>query len=889
MGDYNPYSPHILGEELVPIRNEDMTFSLASDLLEIGTGFTLAQSRQIREARFYTNTPPPSEEFGQQIMATIYAQGAENATGPVRRVIIPCNGAAATGVGITWSTGSINDAASILSDPTNNQSVSIDPGFGSADKQVSLFFATSSYANLLTGKRILAINALLTMTYSTTELSDLLAIIPSLGQIGIVCGSGVTQYAYFTPAVGIVSMNLPTSSTNLPDFTKIHLGEINQLWQTPASTCSPERLPWRYTELARFEPTTAAPNRYGLNFFWVGFDAVLPLTVDQGAFSVSYAALEVIFCEENRTLYGNKGFGSSAAAVTAAPFLQPYVRGANIVAMRDTSFNATPSLPAGAYDLMISNPDVGDFSYVTTGSGIGPSTGPANQFPLINGFRYLYSLPHHVGVEVTKTQAVDKVFSAEESIVIPQVSLHATGTGAPLTEVQVYGRQIAGQVYGTITVTQEISDSSAGGVFSFPQVRFYARRFGDTNVTLTFDSPTITGVGKSVTITPTEFDALDGPIIDGWKEVTLRFASAPSMGAGTNPQWRWSASGLGAGDRWEIMGIQAPALSGTPGNLLNTVPSAQLLDSATYGGSTINMGWLSPTVTVTTDDTSADAVVLFAQDLPAVTGLATSILTQTLTGIGQDCGLNPVSIPTGMQYVRVAWSPTSNNLTSPDWFGFYELQRMDTVTTDWQTIMQCSSPTISGFSDFEARPGIVSSYRIRAVDLYDFANSWSSTVTATLTAPGATIGSLGDGHLLLFSSNSDQTGALNLAYCSVWTGGSVDEDFSFPEAGDVTFQKMYNKDFVTAFHPTERGGDQFGRTVLVQAAAIAPETLADFTSLRDMAWADVPFICVRDEDGNRWFANVRVPSAKVQLNRSIYMAGVDIVEVTSTPTPVNPA
>jgi hypothetical protein len=643
-------------------------------------------------------------------------------------------------------------------------------------------------------------------------------------------------------------------------------------------------LPWRYTELARFEPTTAAPNKYALNFFWVGFDGVLPLTVDQGTFECTYAALEVLFCEENRIVYGNRAFG--ALDTSATPILQPYIAGANAIPLRDTFFGANPVIAAGDYELVISNPDVGNFSTVSAPASI--STGPENQFPLINGFRYLYSVPHHVGIQVNKTLTEDEAFTEEEVVIIPQVSLHLSG-GAPLSEVQVYGRQIHGQVYGTITVTQEINDTSTGGTFNYPQVRFYARRFGATNVNLTFDSPTITGAGKSVTITPTEFDALDGPIIDGWKEVTLRFTSAPSMGSGTNPQWRWSASGLSAGNRWEVMGIQAPALSGTPGNLLNLVPSVRRLDSATYGGSAINMGWLSPTVTVTTDDTSADAVVLFAQDLPAVTGLGVSVLTQTLTGIGQDCGLNPDSIPTGMQYLRVAWSPTSNNLTNSAWFGFYELQRMDTVETDWKTIMECSSPTISGFSDFEARPGIVSSYRIRAVDLYGFTNAWSSTVAGTLTAPGATIGRLGDGHLLLFSSNSDQTGALNLAYCSVWTGGSVDEDFTFPEASDVTFQKMYNRDFVTAFHPTERGGDQFSRTVLVQAAAISPETLADFTSLRDMAWTDVPYICVRDEDGNRWFANVRVPNAKVQLNRSIYMAGVDIVEVTDTPTPVDPA
>jgi hypothetical protein len=99
---------------------------------------------------------------------------------------------------------------------------------------------------------------------------------------------------------------------------------------------------------------------------------------------------------------------------------------------------------------------------------------------------------------------------------------------------------------------------------------------------------------------------------------------------------------------------------------------------------------------------------------------------------------------------------------------------------------------------------------------------------------------------------------------------------------------MYGRDFVTVFRPTERGGTNFGRNLLVQAAAISPETLEDFTSLRNMAWTNVPYICLRDEDGNRWFANVSVPSGTVLRDRRLYMAPVTIVEVTQTAAPVSP-
>jgi hypothetical protein len=143
------------------------------------------------------------------------------------------------------------------------------------------------------------------------------------------------------------------------------------------------------------------------------------------------------------------------------------------------------------------------------------------------------------------------------------------------------------------------------------------------------------------------------------------------------------------------------------------------------------------------------------------------------------------------------------------------------------------------------------------------------------------------GHLLVFSSNERQDGSSNLAYSSVWEG-QVSEDFVFAEADFTQLQAMYGRNFFTAFRPSERGGERFTRTVLVQAAAIAPETLGDFTSLRDMAWEDTSYVCVRDEDGNRWFATVLVPGGRVQLYRRLYMAPVEIIEVTDTPSEVDP-
>jgi len=260
--------------------------------------------------------------------------------------------------------------------------------------------------------------------------------------------------------------------------------------------------------------------------------------------------------------------------------------------------------------------------------------------------------------------------------------------------------------------------------------------------------------------------------------------------------------------------------------------------------------------------------------------------TSLTTGSGVGVTVFDISGGPGATY-----AVTSFDVSAPaDFFGYYELQRQDELDSDWNTIMKCTDIATTSFNDYEARVGLESEYRIRTVDLYEFPGPWSATVANTITDPGIVGGDcVMAGHVLLFTSNERQDGSSNLAYASVWTEGQVQENFNFPEAGFVQLQSMYDRNYFTAFRPTERGGEAFSRTLLVQAAAIAPPTLADFTSLRSMAWDSTNYVCVRDEDGNRWFATVLVPDGRVLNNRKIYLATVGITEVTDTPTPVDPA
>jgi hypothetical protein len=1092
LGVYNPHLPQVLGQEWVPIRDEDVIFSPAVNQVELGHRFTFQSSHQFTNGRFYLNDPAPAQVQNQVYMMSVYPLGTAASSGPVRRCVIPCNAGGVTG------SASFNGlaAASIpifLANPSDGDYIECTPNFAAGYKALDLFFATNAYAPLLAGKRILRLSLLHSFSWDPNQSGVPGSVAPDVQQytltqaLTIQTGAGAPTDVTFSPFVetygnSLVAMNPPRGKPpQAIPMSVVNFGEVNHRWATPSTAATTERVPWRYEELQRFE-ATAGSNRYRVHYEFGD------ITEWAGVFYLNYAALEVLFCEEQRVVYGGKAFGGSIGDTRR----QQYTLGANILPLRDRTLAANPTLPAGDYELVISSPDIGDIA----GPFISGSSQPAsaNTYPDLNGLRQLYHIPPHHGVKVNVTQEVGSTFSEEETDVLPQLSLH-TDSGAPLTEVHAYGRQSVAQVYGSIIATQDIRDSSVGGARTWPWVRFYARRFGSTTVPLRLDSTTITGAGVSVQVTPVEWDALD-EIIDGWKEVTLRFSLPPAMGAPVNPVWRWSATGELAGNRWEVLGATAPAISGTPGNMFNTVPSGQLLSSATYGepsGATINEAWVpqyAPPVTAVSDDQTSDATLIFAQDMAPVTGFAVSVLSQAITGIGQDCGVNPGFIPSTLSYNRLTWglpvntgiasdnfnrivaagswgtasdgktwalgtqpaadmsvdqygfmnvstraidylawlntggpnqditvdirigdvsegtgslragvagrltnatnlyfaearytetgvvelrvsrrvagvattlvtltlgnllpSPaawrrirfqlegiflraklwdvsteepewqivtTDSNLTTgnnagtfvrddstaagptlfsfdnfsvepPDFnFGFYELQRQDPLA-GWQAIMMATGPAVTGFSDFEARVGLQSDYRIRAVDVYQFPGPWSLTVSATIPAPGVTGTLIGaNSHVLVFTTNERQNGSRNLAYCTAWEG-SVEEGFIFPEAGTNQLQPMFNRDFFTAFRPMERGGEQFTRTLLVQAAAISPETLANFTSLRDMAWENVSYICVRDEDGNRWLASITIPDARVLRDRRLYLASVGIAEVTDTPSPVNPS
>lgn len=219
--------------------------------------------------------------------------------------------------------------------------------------------------------------------------------------------------------------------------------------------------------------------------------------------------------------------------------------------------------------------------------------------------------------------------------------------------------------------------------------------------------------------------------------------------------------------------------------------------------------------------------------------------------------------------------------------GAWEIQRTDRWT-DYQTIMAATDFATATFNDFEPRVGVESTYQVRLCHELDFCGNWSSSVADTPAQPGVE-GDCVDGSVLIFTSNVNQDGSGALAHVAVWDS-TPSESFEFIEAGQVRFQPMYNRDYQVAFHGTERGGETFERVLLMNNAAVNLINYEQlFSSLRDLAWDDLPYVAVRDEHGSRWLANVRVPNGTVQPpSRIPQFSQVSVTEVTATAYPVDP-
>lgn len=828
MANYTPDSPYVLGEEWVPIKTDPYTIGITE---EKGTSFNLSAASTIVTGRFYVSDPAvdPTPDVSavapiylSSIMA-IYPKGKEDQTGPMRTVTVPCNGGSLSGDLVFSVASSVAQALARTGDFRRIESNTSTP---TAAGTLAMNFAFSDYPEL-TGKRIVQLEFLHTIRPEAGFNPDAFQLYqsfdPALSSITIV------DTPTLMSTIGVNYSSVP--SVVMPRFN-IHWGTFAESGGNDFS----ELYPWTYPMLQKFDANTVTNRQtFELTYAMPLTDGITPSI----SFSIDYAAIRVTYCEEQRLAYGGTSY--------------------TLLANSNTLTLRPPSMASGGVLLPAGN-------YTVTVDGQGVQT---DLFAL----KELYAMQDQPGITINRTTSVGSAFTSEQTDQILQLSLHTAS--AAVTGVHGYGTQVNAQVYAGVPARQEIV-SRANGTKNYPWARFYARRFGDTSQPLTLRHSTFTTITASISVTG--FDALP-EIVDGWKEVTLQFSSpTPSFnGAAGLETYEWVSNEL-AGSRWEVLGTSAYVKLGTfP---LTQITGAQALDETTYGGSSANLTWNG------FNDTTSDGVLMFAQEMPAVSGLSVSTASLAVTGVGLDCGVPPECVPTGISYNNITWTALGASSMPASGFGYYELQRYDAIDAEWNTILNANSPLVTGFHDYEARIGIQSKYRIRFQHRLLFPSAWSSEVTSTIAAPGVA-GSQVSNSAVVFTTNEVQSGNSSLAYTLIWNS-TPDEEFTFIEAGTVQLQKMYLRDFQVAFRPLERGGERFQRTILVQGAAVPSGLIRDgFKSLRDLAWEEVSYVCVRNELGDRWYATVLVPSGNVLRNRRLYMAQVDIIEVTDTPSIVN--
>lgn len=1034
MGHYNPHAPHILGQEWVPIRNAPY---VPDGVVERGYTFRIDAVTTPVSGAFYVEQIAENRLANSCDLISVYPAGQESLTGPVKSVRIPASAISVNNPGSIDTSEGLN----ALLNPEDTEFIifTADTGISS---QLRVNFDTSPYAQILLGKRILDVR----IRYQLSSFN-----IANADNFSIDVEDTASSTITFPQITEI------TSTADISKVSVLSITEMDPFWDSTAAARGQRTiLPWRFQELNRFRSGASPLLVVSIQNNAVLFDVFL-----------GFMDLEVLYCEETRVLYG--GFKTYDTTIANTPALPIEFYNVGAIATRlynPITHTQGATLPPGDYVVTIYHRDMSSRS-IYQGA------------PRIRALREYYQLPHQRGRLVRQTLTLDDEFTADETDVLTQVTLH-TATQI-VTGVHPYGTQYGAPIYGSRTAIQEIEDNPSSGTgVPYPQVRFYARRYGNTTTPLTLVD--VAAGTSTVSISVTDFDALP-EIVDGWREVTLRFATPPTFPVTADDvDWRWQSTGELTGNQWQIMVADGPSGSWGP------VPAAAATGPATYWaplGSQVALNWQSPTISGTAQDTTSDAVLIFSQDPPAVTGFAITQLSQAITGIAEPLCEGGRCVPTAITYNRLTWNalgycdtfdtdqvdgwPNADtgqayalsggvvpgnydvnggsgkhtmtttavarnstitvaaplSLTNarvdiavsaiatggsiiagvgvgtdfdnmyaarlqfqaagvlvleirktfggaqaslgtvtiggyvPDqaWTaeiswriggflearawpvggtrphyaqktaidsvgsvittftavvlrsvleagvtnvnpvvsydsassttdqingGSTELQRRDSLT-DWQTIMLSTSPGCAvAYSDFEARVGMSSEYRIRTLNALDFEGPWV-TGSGTIPAPGVTVAGRANS-ILIFTTNEQPESSL--AYVMQWEGQPV-EQFAFPEADTVSLQRMFGRDYFLAIRPLERGGERFSRNILINNAAIPVPSLANFHDLRDLAWTDVNYICVRDELGNRWFATVIVPDGEIRRDRTIYLARIDVTQVTNTATPVD--
>lgn len=356
-------------------------------------------------------------------------------------------------------------------------------------------------------------------------------------------------------------------------------------------------------------------------------------------------------------------------------------------------------------------------------------------------------------------------------------------------------------------------------------------------------------LGTTYTLDPDDVDPAtlldDADFIaleNGWYLAQVQLGTPATLAAATQYYVEFS-SAAASGSPWAI-GLLTSHLSDDAGATLQGVGSYNdATDRALANGNELDRYDLPVTIAT----------------LPATpTGFAATLDSDALPG-ETVCGTD--AIP----FVHLAWTGSATMSQ--------ELDRSEDGGISWARIAElpASGATSYVFDDYEGKFGITPQYRVRQRRADKAVSLW--TATASIAKPFSTCPTL---FLVSNFAPSENT--------------AIDYDarkgIAFLEADDVVFHAVYGRDGQLTAQPTEERGLTYSIDVTVAAddrTSAAGRGIDAFATIRGIARARIPYVCVLDHYGTRIFATLRVPQGEIIEPERLYTAPVEATTIVVEP------
>ena len=404
-----------------------------------------------------------------------------------------------------------------------------------------------------------------------------------------------------------------------------------------------------------------------------------------------------------------------------------------------------------------------------------------------------------------------------------------------------------------------------------------------------FDRATDTQHGKTIFVYPTDLN----PDRTLFQVVAKRLrGTAPVLVAGVKYYVKFST----AAKPTDIGSWAVQVLSGVPQHSTNPPPPGT--GDATAGGAANAYTLDSPSGGFDSRQETLDACVVVHTVPDTPTGFQAS-LTALPPGM-EACSTG--SLDDAGQHVEIVWDSTNISVNEGGGFAYYEIQRDDNDGHGYQTIARITDETCNSLDDYEHRFGCKIKYRMRVVRVDGAPSDWSAafTVEPRMTSPG-----------YMYTSNFAPS-------YGVWYDDQNPRRYEFVE--NSTDREFFQRDGGVTFHELEDRLDRLPIEVIIRLGEkrvlACMQSQAGSGSGAEPPCPDIdvgrrvfdpllvlsgnkkdrklgtklalPYITVRDRNGNRWFASIETPSGEIALG-SFYSMSIVVKERTQVPGVIDKA